>query len=67
MQRRRLFGRSSFKGGPFAATERDDFIKRPFAAEAMKLRRWDESAKIYELQTPTAEHFRQYMETCLIG
>ena len=55
------------QGGSFAAIERDEFIKRPFAAEAVNLRRWDESAKIHGLQTPTVEHFRQYMETCLIG
>jgi [1-hydroxy-2-(trimethylamino)ethyl]phosphonate dioxygenase len=39
----------------------------PFADEAAKLRRWDESAKIYGLQTPALDHFRQYMEACLIG
>ena len=54
------------QGGPFAATERDEFIKRPFAAEATKLRRWDESAKINGLQTPTVDHFRPYLEACLI-
>ena len=36
-------------------------------AEAVKLRRWDESAKIYGLQTPKLEHFRPYVEACLIG
>jgi phosphonate degradation associated HDIG domain protein len=55
------------QGGPFAASERDEFIKRPFAAEAAKLRRWDESAKIYGLQTPNLDHFRHYVEACLIG
>jgi [1-hydroxy-2-(trimethylamino)ethyl]phosphonate dioxygenase len=55
------------QGGPFAAAERDEFIKRPFAADAAKLRRWDESAKKYGLQTPTLDHFRQYVEACLIG
>jgi len=55
------------QGGPFAASERDEFIIRPFAAEAAKLRRWDESAKIYGLQTPTLDHFRPHIEACLIG
>jgi phosphonate degradation associated HDIG domain protein len=54
------------QGGPFTATERDEFIQRPFAAEAARLRRWDESAKIYGLQTPNLEHFRPYVEACLI-
>ncbi len=55
------------QGGPFAAAERDEFIKRPFAADAAKLRRWDECAKQQGLQTPNLEHFRAYMEACLIG
>ena len=55
------------QGGPFAATESNEFNRLPFADEAAKLRRWDESAKIYGLQTPTLDHFRQYMEACLIG
>jgi phosphonate degradation associated HDIG domain protein len=55
------------QGGPFAVSERDQFIKRPFAAEASKLRRWDESAKINGLQNPTMELFRPYVEACLFG
>jgi len=55
------------QGGPFTATESNEFNRRPFADEAAKLRRWDESAKIYGLQTPTLDHFGQYMEACLIG
>jgi phosphonate degradation associated HDIG domain protein len=54
------------QGGPLGAGERDDFIKRPFAVDATKLRRWDESAKIYGLKTPNLEHFRRYLEACLI-
>jgi phosphonate degradation associated HDIG domain protein len=55
------------QGDLFAAAEHDEFIKRPFAAEAARLRRWDESAKIYGLQTPPLDHFRPYVEACLIG
>jgi phosphonate degradation associated HDIG domain protein len=56
----------NIQGGPFAAAERDEFIKRPFAADAAKLRRWDESAKQFGLRTPNLEHFRPYIEACLI-
>ena len=55
------------QGGPFAAAEVDEFIKRPFAADAAKLRHWDESAKQYGLKTPDLEHFRRYVEACLVG
>ncbi len=54
------------QGGPFAAAERDEFIKRPFAADAADLRRWDESAKQFGLLTPNLEHFRKYAQACLI-
>ena len=54
------------QGGPFAAAERDEFIKRPFAADAANLRRWDESAKQLGLLTPNLEHFRKYVQACLI-
>ena len=54
------------QGGPFTGAERDEFIKRPFAADAAKLRRWDESAKQFGLPTPNLEDFRPYMEACLI-
>ncbi len=57
----------NLQGGPFAAAEVDEFIKRPFAADTAKLRHWDESAKQYGLKTPDLEHFRRYVEACLVG
>jgi len=54
------------QGGPFVAAESDAFIKRPFAAEATRLRRWDESAKQCGLEIPNLERFRPYLEACLI-
>jgi [1-hydroxy-2-(trimethylamino)ethyl]phosphonate dioxygenase len=54
------------QGGPFTVIESNEFIKRPFADKAARLRRWDESAKQFGLQTPNFEHFRRYLEACLI-
>ena len=54
------------QGGPFTVIESNEFIKRPFAEKAAELRRWDESAKQFGLQTPNLEHFRRYLEACLI-
>lgn len=54
------------QGGPFYADEGDEFIKRPFAADAVRLRRWDEFAKQFGLQTPSLEYFRPHLEACLI-
>ncbi|MGH7924329.1 MAG: phosphonate degradation HD-domain oxygenase [Candidatus Binatus sp.] len=55
------------QGGPFDAAEINAFIKRPFADDAAKLRRWDESAKQVGLRTPSLEHFRPYIEASLIA
>lgn len=41
--------------------EAEEFARRPFAADAVSLRRWDETAKELGLQTPTIEHFLQHL------
>jgi len=56
----------NLQGGPFSPAESETFFKRPFAIEAVRLRRWDEAAKQYGLQTPNLEHFRPYLSACLI-
>lgn len=53
------------QGGPFSAAEAKDFIEIPFARDAVKLRRWDEGAKVAELPTPELEHFRPYIDRCI--
>ncbi len=53
------------QGGPYSHAEAGEFIERPLAAEAVRLRRWDEGAKVYGLATPGLEHFRRYLERCL--
>jgi predicted HD phosphohydrolase len=35
--------------------------------EAVRLRRWDEAAKVPELPTPNLSHFRRYIEACVVG
>ena len=49
----------SLQGGPFAPAEAAAFAARPFAADAVRLRRWDDWGKAIEPQRrrPT-EHFR---------
>jgi phosphonate degradation associated HDIG domain protein len=56
----------NLQGGPFNTAESEAFTRRPFATDAARLRRWDESAKKYGLQIPNLEHFRPYLEACLI-
>lgn len=53
------------QGGPFTEDRAQQFIERPYARDAVALRRWDEGAKILGLETPSIEHFRPYLAACL--
>jgi predicted HD phosphohydrolase len=53
------------QGGPFTAERAAQFIGRPFAKDAVMLRRWDEGAKVPRLETPSLEHFRPHIEASL--
>ena len=53
------------QGGPFAAEQAQRFIAKPFAPQAVALRRWDEQAKVPGLATPDLRHFLSYVEAVL--
>jgi len=53
------------QGGRFAPEMAAGFIGLPFAPEAVKLRRWDEGAKVPGKETPDLAHFRRYLEASL--
>jgi len=53
------------QGGVFSPAEAQEFIRRPFAEDAVRLRRWDEQAKVKGLKTPDFAHFESYMAKCL--
>lgn len=50
------------QGGPFSAREAEAFRARPYAEDAVALRRWDELAKDPEMVTPSLEDFRPVLE-----
>ena len=51
------------QGGPFSAGDAAEFIAQLLhAAEAVRLRRWDEGAKVPGKPTPDLAHFAQYIE-----
>ncbi len=52
----------ALQGGPFSAPEAESFRQRPYAEDAVRLRRWDDLAKIPGLATPPLAHFRRYLE-----
>jgi [1-hydroxy-2-(trimethylamino)ethyl]phosphonate dioxygenase len=53
------------QGGPFSPEGAADFIGQPFASEAVRLRRWDEAAKVPGKVTPDLAHFGRYLEASL--
>jgi [1-hydroxy-2-(trimethylamino)ethyl]phosphonate dioxygenase len=55
------------QGGPFSAEEAAAFISRPYAVDAVRLRRWDEAAKVPGKATPDLGHFRRHLDEALSG
>jgi|SRR5579863_2777465 len=53
------------QGGPFTPEMAEGFIGRPHATDAVRLRRWDEGAKVPGKVTPDLAHFRRYIEASL--
>ena len=55
----------SLQGGPMSAAEVAAFRALPHADDAVRLRRFDEAAKVKDLPTPPVAHFRAHVERCL--
>ncbi len=53
------------QGGRLAPAEVEGFLRRPHAAAALALRRWDDRAKVPGLGTPNLQHFRKYLDAAL--
>ncbi len=53
------------QGGPFTPERARAFAARPYAEGAIRVRRWDEGAKVLGLETPPLDHFRPHLEACL--
>jgi phosphonate degradation associated HDIG domain protein len=51
----------ALQGGPFRPEETAAFEKERFYAEAVRLRTWDDIAKIKDLPTPDVHHYREYL------
>ena len=55
----------ALQGGPMSAEEVAAFDALPQAQAAVKLRRFDEAAKVKGLETPSVAHFHRYIAACL--
>ena len=53
------------QGGPFTTEEVRAFDALPHAQHALRLRAWDEAAKVENMELPDLIHFRAHLETCL--
>ncbi|HEX3576697.1 MAG TPA: HD domain-containing protein [Rhodopila sp.] len=56
----------SLQGGPMSPQEVAAFNAIPQSAAAVQLRRFDEQAKVRDLETPSVQHFLGYVERCLL-
>jgi len=54
----------ALQGGIFGASAANDFIARPGAADAVRLRQWDDQAKLAGLPTPPLAHFIERAARC---
>ncbi len=52
----------ALQGGPFSQAESRAFEQTPFAREAVRLRRWDDRAKVPGMVVPGLEHYRTMIE-----
>jgi phosphonate degradation associated HDIG domain protein len=56
----------TLQGGVFTAAEAEAFRARPFAGNALQVRRWDDAAKVAGEPTPAIGHFLQIAARCAI-
>ena len=54
----------ALQGGPHSAPEAKMFLARPYADCAVRLRRWDDLAKVPRKGTPDLNHYAQILEGC---
>ncbi|MEL6929880.1 MAG: phosphonate degradation HD-domain oxygenase [Cyanobacteria bacterium J06600_6] len=53
------------QGGIFSAVEAKEFIEQPYAKDAVKLRIWDDLAKIKDKTTPNLKYFIPLLKTAM--
>jgi phosphonate degradation associated HDIG domain protein len=53
------------QGGPLDAAAQSAFLATPFAADAIRLRRYDDQAKVADAQTPSLEHYLALLPTVM--
>ena len=54
------------QGGNMTPQEVTDFEGNPFWEDAVRLRYWDDTAKVVGLEVPPLSHYRSALEACLL-
>jgi phosphonate degradation associated HDIG domain protein len=54
----------TLQGGIFSRAETEAFLAKPFAENALRVRRWDDAAKIAGEATPPLEHYLEISARC---
>jgi len=49
------------QGGPMTPEETREFERMPFSQESVQLRRWDDAAKVIDLQTPGIDYYAKFV------
>lgn len=57
----------ALQGGPMAPAEVESFAANPWRNRAIRVRLWDEAAKVEGLPTPSFAHYRPLLERLLVG
>ncbi len=55
------------QGGPMGPDEVREFERSPYRDLAVKVRRWDEAAKVKDLPTPPFAHYRPVLERVVLA
>ena len=53
------------QGGRLSAAEQAEFERNPHAQDALRLRRWDDLAKVEGLRAPGLDRYREGVQSCL--
>jgi phosphonate degradation associated HDIG domain protein len=56
-------GSLGLQGGPFTADAAREFLAQPYAPEAVRLRLWDDEAKVKDLVVPSLETYQRIVES----
>lgn len=57
----------ALQGGPMTPEEVEAYRRQPYSEDAVRLRRWDDEAKVAGLETPSLEHFAEYVRRSVAG